>query len=76
MDEPNIVVKALVSEYKREHNRLQGAARRLVYAETQVANESQQFAEHTANLALLTEAITDAGGELPVEPEGEEPYAD
>jgi hypothetical protein len=75
----NVVVSALLAEYRRIESRLDGATKRLDHAHKQVEIEGDMIKQSIADLLSLEDAITHAGGTVPAKPvlaEGEEPYTD
>jgi hypothetical protein len=74
--ENNIVVRALLTEHRRELSRLDGATKRLDHANKQLWIEGAIVKECTQNLLALEDAIIAAGGVLPKLEDGEEPYTD
>jgi hypothetical protein len=63
----SVVTEALVAEYIRKRNQMDGASKRLVYAQSQMALEGKLLAEYRADVNLLAEAITQSGGTIPPE---------
>jgi hypothetical protein len=71
-----IVIEALSAEFLRVRNKLDGAEKRLLYANSQVVVEETLILEYRRDLHALKEALHAAGGEVPALGEGEETYSD
>lgn len=74
--ESNVVIIALITEYRRIENRLDGATKRMAFAEAQIENEGAMIKQSIADLLLIEDAIIIAGGVVPKLLDGEEPYSD
>lgn len=74
----SIVVQALKAELKRATGRLEGAEKRLVFAQSQVATETTLTAEYERDIKMLRSAIFANDGNPDDEDllPGEERYTD
>jgi len=66
-DLDNIVVRALVAEFKRVLTNWRGSGERLSHATKQVAIETDALSRHREDLDRLAAAIVQAGGVPPSE---------